>query len=258
MRKRGFLSGQRVYEPPKSKGYRRPWILATLEKSPVHCQPPEADAPPTNCSEISASVANLVRSLAPNGCPSAPVPSTLCLYHFSLLCFSMQIAAPAAPRDPLAQPIERNGKPQTGLKPPVLEGAPSRRQALPRHTLRYPIPILRPPYVSTVLLGRELNIKSLERVARRPYIGYGSFVWNIGVCGACEADGGRGCPTWPVIQRASLNASLFGSSGHLGASLQRSRGRTSFVLDVLHTAVFTSWKVAGMYSVSMIHVLDYS
>ncbi|GBP51843.1 hypothetical protein EVAR_88548_1 [Eumeta japonica] len=45
---------------------------------------------------------------------------------------------------------------------------------------------------------------------------------------------------------------LFGSSGHLGASLQRSLGRTSFVLDVLHTAVFTSWKVAGMYSVSMI------
>ncbi|GBP71490.1 hypothetical protein EVAR_103376_1 [Eumeta japonica] len=69
--------------------------------------------------------------------------------------------------------------------------------------------------------GRELNIKSVERGARRPYIGYGSFVWNIGVCGACEADGGRGCPTWPVIQRASLNASLFGSSGHLGASLQR-------------------------------------
>ncbi|GBP38041.1 hypothetical protein EVAR_95166_1 [Eumeta japonica] len=100
--------------------------------------------------------------------------------------------------------------------------------------------------------GRELNIKSVERGARRPYIGYGSFVWNIGVCGACEADGGRGCPTWPVIQRASLNASLFGSPGHLGASLQRSLGRTSFVLDVLHTAVFTSWKVAGMYSVSMI------
>ncbi|GBP24403.1 hypothetical protein EVAR_19278_1 [Eumeta japonica] len=43
----------------------------------------------------------------------------------------------------------------------------------------------------------------------------------MGVCGACEADGGRGCPTWPVIQRASMNASLFGSSGHLGASLQR-------------------------------------
>ncbi|GBP62264.1 hypothetical protein EVAR_8603_1 [Eumeta japonica] len=66
-----------------------------------------------------------------------------------------------------------------------------------------------------------------------------------------------GCPTWPVIQRASLNASLFGSSGHLGASLQRSLGRTSFVLDVLHAAVFTSWKVAGMYSVSMIQVCSY-
>ncbi|GBP92481.1 hypothetical protein EVAR_67536_1 [Eumeta japonica] len=78
----------------------------------------------------------------------------------------------------------------------------------------------------------------------------------MGVCGACEADGGRGCPTWPVIQRASMNASLFGSSGHLGASLQRSLGRTSFVLDVLHTAVFTSWKVAGMYSVSMIQIAD--
>ncbi|GBP03519.1 hypothetical protein EVAR_101850_1 [Eumeta japonica] len=107
-----------------------------------------------------------------------------------------------------------------------------------------------------VAAGRELNIKSVERGARRPYIGYGSFVWNMGVCGACEADGGRGCPTWPVIQRASLNASLFGSSGHLGASLQRSLGRTSFVLDVLHTAVFTSWKVAGMYSVSMIQSQD--
>ncbi|GBP11498.1 hypothetical protein EVAR_92984_1 [Eumeta japonica] len=69
--------------------------------------------------------------------------------------------------------------------------------------------------------SRELNIKSVERGARRPYISYGSFVWNMGVCGACEADGGRGCPTWPVIQRASMNASLFGSSGHLGASLQR-------------------------------------
>ncbi|GBP18015.1 RNA-directed DNA polymerase from mobile element jockey [Eumeta japonica] len=59
--------------------------------------------------------------------------------------------------------------------------------------------------------GRELNIKSVERGARRPYIGYGSFVWNIGVFGACEADG-DGMSLWPVIQRA-LNASLFGSSG---------------------------------------------
>ncbi|GBP39703.1 hypothetical protein EVAR_25527_1 [Eumeta japonica] len=106
--------------------------------------------------------------------------------------------------------------------------------------------------------GRELNIKSLERGARRPYIDYGSLVWSIGVCGACEAVGRQGCPTWPVIQRASLNTSLFGSSGHLGVYLQRSRGRTSFVLDVLYTAVFTSQKVAGMYSMFMIHVLDYS
>ncbi|GBP24406.1 hypothetical protein EVAR_19281_1 [Eumeta japonica] len=114
------------------------------------------------------------------------------------------------------------------------------------------------PGTDVTALHTRSRVKHQERGARRPYISYGSFVWNMGVCGACEADGGRGCPTWPVIQRASMNASLFGSSGHLGASLQRSLGRTSFVLDVLHTAVFTSWKVAGMYSASMIQLLDYS
>ncbi|GBP77949.1 Zinc finger protein 513 [Eumeta japonica] len=94
--------------------------------------------------------------------------------------------------------------------------------------------------------GRELNIKSVERGARRPYIGYGSFVWNIVVCGACEADGGRGCPTWPVIQRALLNASLFGSSGHLGASSQRScfaRGdKTKYAREPTAAVVVRAWR----------------
>ncbi|GBP33082.1 hypothetical protein EVAR_18561_1 [Eumeta japonica] len=35
---------------------------------------------------------------------------------------------------------------------------------------------------------RKLNTKSTRRGSRRPYI---DFVWRIGVCGACEADGDR-------------------------------------------------------------------